>query len=83
LATIIPAVAPMVNDLITFQLMFFFWTYAPIDDENGIENIFVAKAPIKDIPAKESRGILIDPPPIPNKPLIKPVNNPIPAKISI
>jgi hypothetical protein len=48
-----------------------------MQEENGMTNKFIPKALSKGNPATLSKGILIEPPPIPNIPLIKPEKIPI------
>jgi hypothetical protein len=57
--------------------MFFLWLKAPTKDEMGITSRFIPKALISGKPATYNIGILTDPPPIPNIPLINPAKRPI------
>ena len=53
---------------------------APTPEEKGITNRLIAKAVNKGKPARLSKGILTEPPPIPNMPLIKPATSPMRRK---
>lgn len=56
---------------------------APTAEEKGMINRLIAKAVNKGNPARLSKGILTEPPPIPNMPLIKPATSPMRLKIII
>ncbi len=56
---------------------------APTPEEKGMTNRLIAKAFNKGNPARLSKGILMEPPPIPNMPLIKPATSPMRLKIII
>ena len=56
---------------------------APTPEEKGITNRLIAKAVNKGNPARLSKGILTEPPPIPNIPLIKPAISPMRLKFTI
>jgi hypothetical protein len=53
---------------------------APTTEEKGMIKRLIAKAVNKGSPARLSKGILTEPPPIPNMPLIKPATNPMRRK---
>jgi hypothetical protein len=48
------------------------------EDANGIVHRLMAKAVNNGNPAKLRRGILTEPPPMPNIPLMKPAKSPMP-----
>jgi hypothetical protein len=57
--------------------MFLLWVIAPTNDAKGITRKLIPKAVNKGRPARLSKGILTEPPPIPNIPLMKPAKRPI------
>ena len=56
---------------------------APTPDAKGITNRLIAKAVNRGKPIRLSKGILTEPPPIPNMPLIKPARSPMAKNIII
>ena len=81
-----PATDPKAPPVITYTAIllstFLLCVIAPIEDEKGITNRLIAKAVNRCKPARLSNGILTEPPPIPNIPLIKPAIRPTPKRIT-
>jgi hypothetical protein len=73
----VPEHPPNAKSKVVFISKFSICEAAPKSEENGMIKRFMAKASIREKPITFNKGILIEPPPIPNIPLIKPVTKPM------
>jgi len=72
-----PAAPPKTMYKPIFNFKFFLWLMVPTRDEKGITRRFIPKALISGKPARLRSGILTEPPPIPNIPLMNPEKSPM------